>query len=63
MHTEATRPAASPRRLDRTIDWRWLRDLARRGETADARHRTVVEPVPDTVAWDDTEIDVRRVVL
>lgn len=63
MHTDATRPAVSPRRLDKTIDLRWLRELARRVGGFGARHRTVTEPVPDTVAWDDTEIDIRRVVL
>lgn len=63
MHTDATRPAVSPRRLGKTIDLRWLRDFARRLRGVGAQHRTVMEPAPDAVAWDDTEIDVRRVVL
>lgn len=63
MHMDTTRPAVTPRRLDRTIDLQWLREFARRVGGVGTRHRTVMEPVPDNVAWDDTEIDVRRVVL
>ncbi|WP_457356085.1 hypothetical protein [Roseateles sp. P5_D6] len=41
----------------------WLTELTRRCLGLNSDGHAVVEPIADSVAWEDTEIDVRRVVL
>ena len=53
-------PAANGSRLS---PMPWLTELTRRCLTPAPKGQSVLEPIADSVAWEDTEIDVRRLVL